>query len=214
MTRTPQPKTASLAGTGLPRQRNLARPGWWLTFTDLMALMVASLVLLYAMGAPRIPSGFVLPGVLDGAPDTTSALPPARRTGTAPSQRAALTLAPLAQALSDIGLTGATVEKIGLRRLLIRLSANDIQRVFARPDLSGRLASRIAAAGWTGRELVLVVDGDPAPEHLAGWLARLSSLRALGAPSVTIQPLTPSAAHASAIRALLLELAPMGDGTP
>ena len=214
MTGVQRPKNVLLVATGGPRRRSLARPGWWLTFTDLMALMVASLVLLYAMGTPRIPSGFVLPGVLDTASDAVSALPPARRTGTAPSQRAALALAPLAQALSDIGLVGASVEKIGRHRLLIRLSPDDARRIVAHPALFQALASRIAAAGWTARELVLAVAGDPALSHVARWLTQLSALHALGIPGVTILPTKSPAAHAPTIRALLVELAPMEDGTP
>ena len=174
----------------------------------------ATLVLLYAMGTPRIPSGFVLPGVLERAPDTVSALPSAGRAGTTPSQRAALALAPLAQALSEIGLAGADVEKTGPHRLLIRLSSHDARRLFARPLLSRLLASRIATAGWTATELVLEINGDLTPNRLSHWLAQLSSLRALGARGVTLRPTMPPAAPASEIRALLVALAPREDGTP
>ncbi len=214
MTRTRQPKTASRAGTGMPRQHSLTRPGWWLTFTDLMALMVASLVLLYAMGTPRIPPGFILPGVLDEAPDAASALPPVHRADAMSSQRAALAQAPLIQALSEIGLAGAVVRKIGTHRLLIRLSAEDIGRLLAQPVILRTLTTRILAAGWRPNELVLEVDGDPSAERLLAELADLSPLRALGAPSMTIRPTGSPARRSPPIRTLLVELAPMEGGSP
>ena len=215
MTGTSRPKTGSFAGAGMARPRSFARPGWWLTFTDLMALMVASLVLLYAMGTPRIPSGFVLPGVLDEAPDAASALPPAARPNAASSsQRAALAQAPLVQALSEIGLAGAAVRQIGAHRLLIRLSGEDVGQLFARPALLQALAGRIAAAGWRPRELVLEVEGDPAADRVPAALAALSPLRALGAPGVTIRQTGSRGAPSSAIRALLIALAPMREESP
>ncbi|RMF74292.1 MAG: hypothetical protein D6740_02530 [Alphaproteobacteria bacterium] len=208
MTGRRQPEGGLLTRPGLSRRRTLARPGWWLTFTDLMALMVASLVLLYAMGAPHIPSGFLLPGVLETATAARAPLPPARTESTIPSQRAALTQAPLSEALSDIGLSGATVERRGLHHLVIRLAGSDLQRLLGAPDLVRALAERIAAAGWAVTELVVDADIDRAHNRLPEPLAALSPLRAAGMPGVTIRPAEASPAADSMIRALLVDLVP------
>ncbi len=163
-----------------PKPAARARAGWWLTFTDLLALMVASLVLLYAMGAPRLPAGFALPGALDAAPAPDPfVIPRAGDHAAGSGARPALAAVALEAAMTQLGMPGVRIRALGPDGLLLAVPGDRAQELLSRPDAATRLARAIAAGGWTIAEIVAApAQGAWTAERLAALAAALGTNRA------------------------------------
>lgn len=163
-----------------------ARAGWWLTLTDLLALMVASLVLLYGMGTPRLPAGFALPGALDAAPAADPFTPRRTADGAARTRaRPALAAVTLQAAMAELGLAGVTAKPVGADGLVLSMPAQAVEVLAGGQQAADRLAGVIAAAGWRIREIIAASLED------AGAATGMEALaRALGArrTAITLLP--------------------------